>query len=202
MDEVGQSPATQNAPEQKPDKYKTLFFILLTIVVVILAAGGFFYFSKRNLSVNPPSPTSSPAPTQQVVFPPDEIEMTPTQNMEEVKDEEVVPIGVNTVSFARVGNNNYLKYRGKIYDDSNQFERQVVQLQNPDQYTWYGLVDAPQGVVPNEFMSDEVFGFKVAPDTKSFAFVMRWGVNPQSSDYHLFYYTPFDKYRQSILIKI
>ena len=45
-------------------------------------------------------------------------------------------------------------------------------------------------------MEDEVFGFKVAPDKKSFVFVMRW-----KNEFYLFYYTPFDKFRQSILVK-
>lgn len=190
----------------KPDTYKALFFGLLFIVTVTIVGGTFYYLGEQQQAKNSPTGklplpmTPSPA----VVFPPDEIETSTVAEEQKVKDEAVVPIGPNTVSFARVEENTYLRYRDKIYDDSNQFELHEVQLLNPDQYSWYGLVDAPAKVVPNEFMNDEVFGFKVAPDKKSFAFVMRWNSQEspeKASDYYLFYYTPFDKFRQSILVK-
>ena len=193
MEEEIQKPALQ-----KPDTYKKLFFGLLFVVTITIVGGSFYYLGKQQQAKNYPTGKLPPAltPSPEAVFPPDEIELSPIEEKQEFKDEEVVPLGPNTVSFARVEENTYLRYRGKIYDDTNQSEPHEVQLQNPEKYSWYGLVDTPVGVKPNEFMEDEVFGFKVAPDKKSFVFVMRW-----KNEFYLFYYTPFDKFRQSILVK-
>lgn len=186
-----------------PDKYKILFFLLLFIVTVSLT-GGVFYFLGKQQTVKPePVPAPSVTPAITTVFPPYDADPSPLPDNQEVKDEEIIPAGQNTVSFARDGENTYLRYRGKIHNDSDQLEPQTVQIPNPDQHSWYGLVDAPDGVTPNEFMEDEVFSYRVAPDKKSFAFVMRWAIPPPPKypAYYLFYYTPFDKYRQSMLVK-
>jgi len=189
MEEVTQKPAAQNS-----NAYKTLFFGLLFIVIVTLIGGVFYYLGKQQQVK--PELTPSVIPTKEAIIPTEETVISPSQATEVIKDEEVVPIGQNTISFARVGDNTYLRYRGKIYDDSNQNELHEVQLPNPNKYGWYGLADAPAGIKANEFMNDEVFGFKIAPDKKSFVFVMRW-----NNEFYLFYYTPFDKFRQSILVK-
>jgi hypothetical protein len=184
---------------QGNDKYKIPFFILLFLVVIAAIVGGFYFLGKQQQVGPGLTPTAVPTTIEAV--PTGESSISPTQTTLQVKDEAVVPVGQSTVSFARVGEDTYLRYRGKIYDDTNQAEPHELDLQNPEQYSWYGLVDAPFGVKPNEFMEDEVFSFKVAPDKKSFAFTMRWGTSVQYSEYYLFYYTPFDKFRQSILVK-
>ena len=186
---------------QPHNPYKTLFFLLLFIVTVSVI-GGTFYFLGRQQKVKPElTLTPSVTPIRDIVFPPYDAGSPPMQEEQEIKDEDIVPVGPNTVRFARVEESTYLMYRGKIYDGADQYEVKEFKMVNPDNFKWYGLVDAPEGVVPNEFMNDEVFGFKVAPDKKRFVFVMRWGTAAQPSQFHLFYYTPFDKYRQSILVK-
>ena len=182
--------------EVKPgnNKYKILFFSLLFMVVIAVIAGGFYFLGKQQSIKSELKPTVVPTKTE--VIPIEEVATESSQAEQSVKDEEIIPVGPNTVSFARVEENTYLRYRGKMYDDTNQSEPHETQLQNPEKYSWYGLVDAPVGVKPNEFMEDEVFGFKVALDKKSFVFVMRW-----KNEFYLFYYTPFDKFRQLLVKK-
>lgn len=197
MEEIAEKP-----PVQTPNFYKTLFFALLFIITVSVIGGGLFYLGKQQ-AVKPeivPTPTITPVNTG--VFPPYDAGSPPMQEEQAAVDKDVVPVGPNTVRFARVEENTYLMYRGKIYDGANQDEVKEFKMVNPDNFKWYGLVDAPEGVTPNEFMEDEVFGFKVAPDKKSFAFVMRWATPPPPKypEYYLFYYTPFNKLRQSILV--
>jgi len=187
---------------EKPNPYKSLFFSLVFIIIVTVVGGAFYFLRKQQVVKPEISPTPTLAPTETIAFPPYDAGTPAVSEEQVVKDQEVVPDGANTVSFTRFeGTGTYLKYRRKIYDGTDPNTPRVVQLPDADKLQWYALVDSPPGVVPDEFMNDELFAFKVAPDIKSFAFVMRWGVNQQPQDYHLFYYTPFDKYRQSILVK-
>lgn len=181
--------------------YKKLFIGLMFLFVLVGITGG-AYFMGKTQSTPVVTPTPTLQPTQTVIspstIPSTQIKISPTSKV--AKDENIVPIGASTVSFARVGDKTYLRYRGKIYDDSDQLNPHEVNLPNPDQYTWYGLVDAPSDISVGQFMFDEVFGFKIAPDTKSFAVVMRWGKEGGTISYYLYYYSAFEKYQQSLLV--
>ena len=182
--------------------YKKLFMGLMFLFLLIGITGGAYYFGRMQ-SVPAVSPTPTQAQTQISITPSAtptiEASISPTAKI--AKDEDIVPVGPNTVSFARVADKTYLRYRGKIYDDTDQNSPHEVILPNPDQYTWYGLADTPAGIPAGQFMLDEVFGYKVAPDKNSFAFVMRWGTKPEDVSYYLYSYMPFLRYRQSILMK-
>ena len=102
MDEI-----TQNPPVQNPSVYKTLFFLLLFIVTVSVI-GGAFYFLGRQQTVKPElTLTPSVTPIREIVFPPYDAGSPPLQEEQAVVDEDVVPVGPNTVRFARIKQNNY-----------------------------------------------------------------------------------------------
>lgn len=131
--------------------------------------------------------------SESVDFSPTSSAGTASSTKAESVDENIVAIGANTVSFGRMGNETKLQYRGKYYDDSNQFAMEPISLPGAGSYQWYGLVDSPAGVPAGKFMVDEVFGFKPMADNKSFLFIMRWGI--ESADkvdlsYYLYYYNP------------
>lgn len=201
-----QTDKVQNPVSEKYSStlYKKLFFGLLAVLILFAIGSGAYYFGQNQSKKTEITPTLSALPS---VYPTvnnrQELEATPSVSIS-TKDESVVPVGTNTVSFARVGNTTYLRYRGKVYDDANQNEPHEVSLPNLDQYTWYGLADAPSFVPQGELIFDELFGFKIAPDKKSFAFIMRWGdknISSNSISYYLYFYSPFDKTRQTILVK-
>ena len=156
--------------------YKKLFFGLLFLVIVGGAAFGGFYLGgiqkKQEADDTITSPTKSLAKKPTV-----------SPKMTEAKDVNIVPMTANTVSFGRSEGTTVLRYRGKIYDGADQFNMEGKAVVDENLYQWYGLVDAPEGVPAGEFMLDEVFGFKVAPDKKNFLFVMRW-----NGFYYLYYY--------------
>jgi hypothetical protein len=117
---------------------------------------------------------------------------SPQYNLEQGGEKDLVYQGENTVSYARANEKVLLKYRGKIYDESNQNSMEPVKNLNAADFKWYGLVDAPADVKPNEFMYDEVFGLKTAPNGKDFVFIMRWGKNVNdvaAIDYNLYTFT-------------
>lgn len=181
--------------------YKKLFVGLMFLFILIGITGGAYFMGKtQSAPVVTPSPTLQP--TQAIVspsaIPSNGVIVSPTTKV--AKDENIVPIGQNTVSFARAGDKTYLRYRGKIYDDLDQLNPHEVNIANPDQYTWYGLVDAPSDISAGQFMYDEVFGFKVAPDGRSLAVVMRWGKEGGAISYYIYYYSAFEKYQQSLLV--
>lgn len=157
--------------------YKKLFFGLLFLIIIGATTYAGFYFGNKERNTELPTPKASPttSSTKPVVSP----------KAVETTDESIVPLTANTVSFGRSGNTTVLRYRGKIYDDSDQFNMEGKAVADESLYQWYGLVDAPAGVPAGEFMLDEVFGFKLAPDKKSFLFVMRW-----NGSYYVYYYNP------------
>lgn len=156
--------------------YKKLFFGLLFLVIVGAGTYAGFYYGNKQKNTKPVKTAVSPtiSLTQKPLV---------SQPVDEVKDESIVPITANTVSFGRSSSTTVLRYRGKIYDDSDQFNMEGKAVADESLYQWYGLVDAPAGVPAGEFMLDEVFGFKIAPDQKSFLFVMRW-----NGSYYVYYY--------------
>lgn len=95
-----------------------------------------------------------------------------------------------TVSFTRVGNRTYLRYKGEIYDDSDQLGMKPISLPNSDSSTWYDLVDAPADV--DHASHDDIFSFKELPNKSGFLFIMRWtrpiSTNQIQWDFPVYYY--------------
>lgn len=176
--------------QRQSNVYKKLFFILLLTATVGVVATGAYYIGKNQTKSNfPPAPTYGvPTLTASGIKQPS---LSPRSEVSNSGDENVVPITPNTIEFARMEGKTYLRYRGKIYDDSDQLTPHVAFPPNPKQAAWYGLVNAPAFVSPGEFMYDELFGFKVAPDGQGFIFIMRWGdKNAQTNaiTYSIYYY--------------
>ncbi len=67
--------------------------------------------------------------------------------------------------------------------NSGSYEVREVESDNPDQYPWYGLVDAPEGLLNIDGSGDEVFSFKGTPSNKSFSFVMHWNTGEEDAYY-------------------
>lgn len=165
--------------------YKKLFFGLLLALIVAGAIGAGFYFGQKQTN-KPSNESFSPS-----VSPSEKLAVT--SKLIEAEDENIVPITANTVSFGRLNTATVLRYRGKVYDESDQFNMEGKAVADEHLYQWYGLVNAPAGVPAGEFMLDEVFGFKVLPDKKSFLFIMRWGTKEGENtniSYYLYYYNP------------
>lgn len=165
--------------------YKFLFWTLLIIVLIGLTAGGAYWYGRQQTAGGLTDPFKISVTPTMSAMPLDTGAPTQTQ----AADTDLVPQGQNTVSYARSGGKVLLKYRGKIYDETNQGAMEPLKNVNEADYKWFGLVDAPAGVPANEFMYDEVFGLKIAPNGSDFAFIMRWGTNKndgESINYHIY----------------
>jgi hypothetical protein len=125
------------------------------------------------------------------------------QSVELGGDISIIPITENTVSFTRSGDKTYMRYHNKVYDDSKPADPQPLTDVKTDQLTWYGLVNPPADTSLDEFMFDEFFSFKVAPDKKQFIFVMRWGNKntPTSQSYYVYHYNPAKKEKLTLAKK-
>ena len=161
--------------------YKTLFFSLLFLIIVGVV-GYFAYNLGQGKQIE-----NEVAPTETVVSTINDSQK-PTDIM---INEPEIEINENTISYVIYQGKIYLKYRNKIYDDSNQSAMEGKEIHDAINYKWVGIVDSPQGVPAGEFMNDEVFGLLSSKDNNTFLFIMRWGVktgeNTQTS-YYLYQY--------------
>ncbi len=183
--------------------YKKLFFGLLILITAITIGGSAYFIGKNQTTKNSSLTPTVSVPTLYVSPDKSSSNSSEAENAG-TNDENIVPVSLNSVSFARSEGKTYLRYRGKIYDDSDQNNPREALLTIPDKTVWYGLVDAPSYVTPGEFMLDEMFGFKVAPDMKSFAFIMRWGdknAAASTTTYSIYYYDPQKSQKLSLLRK-
>lgn len=181
---VEEKPEISQTENQPPLKKKSNFFSIFgKVMLVLLAIGalifGGYYLGTRNTkkqqgttnpTLSPTKPTDQTKPTVS----------TPTDSG--------IPIKANTVSFARVNGEVFMRYKGKIYNEeaASKTDPSLTKLPNPDSYIWYGLVDAPSDVNTESF--DELFDFKVMPNKSDFSFIMRWTKNNNAIDYTVFYY--------------
>lgn len=173
-------------------KGQILIWIIVGSLVIALAGGA--YYLGRSTSPKPSTPTVT-SPTPQ-----------PTQTTS-VNKSTLIPIKENTVNFATINNQIYLKYHNKVYDGSNQFQMDPVNIPNPVSYTWYGLVDAPSyvdGARKQGGAWDELFSFKALPNDKDFIFIMRWSKpladNKGSTQiFPIYLYTDNDKKIKNII---
>lgn len=179
------NPATEHLSQSPQSSKKTKKYLLILVSILVLLAVGFggYYFGAQKQTpqqiLPSPSPLMTTTPTQSPVTP----GISPI--------DAGIPIQANTVSFTRVNGAVYLRYKGKIYSEeaANKNDPSLTNLPNPDTYTWYGLVDAP--VMPANTGFDELFDFKVFPNTYNFVFIMRWPVDDMKTDYKIFYYDAF-----------
>ncbi len=86
-----------------------------------------------------------------------------------------------------------MRYKDKISTeesvrDKNRAGITTTTLPNPEQYTWYGLVNAPTIPSQNAWM-DEIFDFQRIPNSQSFVVTMRWPeADRTKSEFVTFYY--------------
>lgn len=191
---------SENSIKPPVNIYKILFFILLFLMIIgIVAVVAYVYGMTEGsgwiAKMQRRSVTGTPVITQTQASASAGVETVTVTVTPEVAfvDTDVVTPGPNTVSFARNGDTLLLKYRNKIYDETNQTGMEPLKNIKEEDYTWFGLVNAPDFVPPGEFMYDEVFGLKTAPDKKSFVFIMRWGPKVTDQDtieYYVYHYSP------------
>lgn len=164
-------------------KGQTGILILVGILVIAGIAAGAYYLGRSTIQTKPQNPIMTSSP---VIF-----------NVSEFQDSGIT-IKEYTVSFARVGDKTLLRYKGKIYDQDDQYGNpQEIKLNSVDNYQWYGLVDSPIMNTQPTFAKDEFFSFKVFPDKRNFVFVMRWDRLPEersgqppkiTQDFKVFFY--------------
>ena len=160
---------TQEAPPPEPKKTSGALKVAAIVLFVLLVTGGLALAAYRLGQQSAPT-TPVPTATPQITPSPTPVEI----------DYEGIPITENTVSFAQVGSDIYLRYRGKIYTEQEEGEVEPATVTVPEaNYTWYGLVEAPEGLTENEEFN-RVFSFKQTSGT-SFLFVMRWGTDSSQS---------------------
>ena len=166
---------TSNLPPT-PKKSSKKWLLLSGILAGMLLVIGGLYFFMMNQKPTKIFPAPSTTPTQ-----------TPTVSVPST--DSGIPITAKTVSFTRVNGQVYLRYKGKLYSEeaANKNDASLTKLTNPDQYTWSGLVDAPN-VASDLSGFDEVFDFKVFPNKQNFIFIMRWPTDEQINNFEVFYY--------------
>lgn len=94
----------------------------------------------------------------------------------------------NTISFTKVNDKIYLKYKGTIISETigNQDKIQLNALANPDSYPWTQLVNSP--AITEDQGHDSIFDFRVLPNKNNFIFIVEWPMNNNSTDFKVFYY--------------
>lgn len=177
---------------------KKVFFIIVIFVAVMCS--GIYAAYKYSIVQTQPAPLLEPTPvislTATTPIP------SPTKLASDSGDISAIsPLHPGTVSFARDNGKVIMKYRGKIYDDTNQTQPVEITVKDSDKLKWYGLVDAPDFVKPGAFMYDEFFGFKPSPDGKKIVFIMRWGKENDPIGYYLYLYDPSRKDAPVALVK-
>lgn len=163
--------------------------MLIIGVFIIFVSTGIYAAYKYSIVQTEPTPLLEPTPVISLVqttsMP------TPTKIASNSGDiSAITPIHAGTVSFARNEGKVIMRYRGKIYDDTNQTQPIEITVKDSDKLQWYGLVDAPDFVKPGAFMNDEFFGFKPTEDTRKIVFIMRWGKENDTIGYYAYLYDP------------
>lgn len=180
--------------------YKYLFWGLVIVLLLTGIAGGAYWYGQQQALKMMKVQANLPTPTVSEMQKKDEVGTAGSSMKNQImqsEDKDFVPVGANTVSYARKGDKVILRYRGKIYDDTNQAVMDPVKGLNEADYKWYGLVDASNTVPAGEFMNDEVFGLMTAPNKNDFVFIMRWAGNDPADKTNIFYY--IYTYNQGVL---
>ena len=161
---------SQQKADEKPKRKLPIRKALVVVVLLVIIAGGALLASQF-IGRDPGDVTPG----------------AEEHTFEEFPDFSGIPINENTVSFAKVDNKFCLRYKGHIYleQNSGEYEVREVESEDPDQYPWYGLVDAPEDLVVSDGEGDRLFSFKATPSNKSFVFIMQWE-NQNGEQYHMF----------------
>lgn len=188
-------PQTPEMQPQSSSKFSIKWLVLG--IFAILALGGIvigaYYFKIKKDALKPEPLMEKKVDVVEEEEPLSALDTSELEFIVDDKDEGIVPLGENTVAFTRLGDAVQLRYRGKIYDDSDPFTMEPVSGFIDQNLTWFGLVDAPDFVSPGVLMFDEVFGLLSYPDNKSFVFIMRWGNIAEGSNptaFYVYYYNP------------
>ena len=167
---------TQEPAKELPKKWGKIS--LLSLLAILLVFIGY------QLGQGKYAPPSTSTQTSY----PSSVPLSPTK--EALLQDSDIPIRENTVSFTRANETVYLRYKGKIYhetEDPAYNTSGVVNLPNANSYTWHGLVDGP--ITVSDY--DEIFSFKVFPNKQNFIFVTRWDSH-NGWDLKVFYYNSLD----------
>jgi hypothetical protein len=170
------------APAGKKPFSKLLKILLVLFIVGSLLSGGYYMGSANKNSNTTKTPSPSPTQTADHVFP----------SITKAPSDSGIPIKENTVSFTMVNGEVYMRYKGRIYNEkaANNNDPSQNVLPDPDNYTWYGLVDAPK--IPEDMSGfDELFNFKMLPDKNNFIFIMRWPISTTNTAFNVYYYDAY-----------
>lgn len=162
--------------EPKKPQTNTLLLIIILFLLLIIVGFGAYFLGTQNTQDPHPTPTQTTTPAISVTAIPS---LTDTG----------IPIGEKTVSFTKANSTIYLRYKGKIYSEeaAHKNDPSLTNLPNPNQYEWYGLVDAPQ--IPDDLAGfDELFDFQILPNKNNFVFIMRWPVDTIKTEYKMYLY--------------
>lgn len=161
-----------DTPKSSPSRQNVLLIIIGSVLLLFVGFAGGFLYAKSNQKqiveevkqAEVTEPTQIPAISQAAA------------NLEPVLKSEI-PISENTVSYTYSGNTLYMRYKGFVYDETSaeQGDSSLTKIENPDQLTWYGLVNPPANLSDRDGFN-ELFMFKKSPVDKSFIFIMRWPV--------------------------
>lgn len=190
MDPNQQPPQPQQQPEQptspepelavapppvvppKPKRKIPIKKALFVIIFLVLLAGGAILASQY--LKNPPASDVAPQAGEHII--------------EEFPDFNSIPVTEDTISFTKVDNKFCLLYRGHVYleQETGSYDVRLVKDANPDDYPWYGMVNAPDGLIAKDGPGDELFSFKASPSNKSFVFIMRWATESGGERYYMY----------------
>lgn len=99
---------------------------------------------------------------------------------------------ISVLSFTQVDGKIYLKYNDQIYGESTTESIWPKKVDMSSQPHWQQLLSGPTNIVTNgSYSTDDILSFRIAPDQKSFAFVMEWSqklVDDVIVDYKVYYY--------------
>src|SRR3989344_5090534 len=156
--QIGQNKV--NPPTQIPEKLKVNYWMISTfaLIAVLIAFAGYYIFSfqkpkedigKRNNFSPSTIPTQKPS-------------QIPTPVTTDKNEQNVVFLG-------DYNNQLFLKYNGKIYNDSDQYDLKTVTV-DPNSVNWMKVIEGP--INPKGY--NEPFSFMVFPGNKKAIVVMRW----------------------------
>jgi len=155
---IDQSQANQpiQLPEKPKINYRMISMFILSVVVVILVGYYIVNFQKSKEYVKETvTPTPSAIPTQTA-------SQTPIPSTISQSEKNIVFLGI-------FNNQVLLKYNGKIYDDTDQYDLKIVSVDS-NSVNWMKVVEGP--INPRGY--NEPFSFKVFPGNKKAVIVMRW----------------------------
>lgn len=139
--------------------------VTLMLLLILGIAGSAFYIGRKSATFSEDK-LKTPPPELTTKFPKPSVSII---------GESGILVGEKTVSFARVSDVTYLRFKNKMYTpvlDSSKFVGEGMQVLEDSSYKWIGLLDAPMDITSSNF--NEVLDFKLLPNKQDFLFTMLW----------------------------